>query len=65
NPTLPLAFIMVVFLSAEFSQAWRSSKRCRRAGGFCFSGPCPSNAKLIGICSRKYSCCKLIQTWQS
>uniref|UniRef100_A0A452HDM6 Beta-defensin-like domain-containing protein n=1 Tax=Gopherus agassizii TaxID=38772 RepID=A0A452HDM6_9SAUR len=56
---LLFALVFLVLQGApEFSQAWRSSKRCRRAGGFCFSGPCPSNAKLIGICSRKYSCCK-------
>uniref|UniRef100_A0A8C0FW37 Beta-defensin-like domain-containing protein n=1 Tax=Chelonoidis abingdonii TaxID=106734 RepID=A0A8C0FW37_CHEAB len=59
----PLVFLVTMitflFLSAEFSQAWRSRRRCKRVGGFCFSGPCPSNSKLIGICSRKYSCCQL------
>ncbi|XP_053877552.1 antimicrobial peptide THP1-like [Malaclemys terrapin pileata] len=57
---LLFALVFLVLQGApEFSQAWRSRKRCKRAGGICFSGPCPSRYRLTGICSRKYSCCQL------
>uniref|UniRef100_A0A8C8SCK8 Beta-defensin-like domain-containing protein n=1 Tax=Pelusios castaneus TaxID=367368 RepID=A0A8C8SCK8_9SAUR len=31
---------------------------CRRQGGFCTYGACPSNSRAIGICSRFTFCCK-------
>ncbi|KAG6934150.1 avian beta-defensin 4 [Chelydra serpentina] len=56
---LLFALVFLVLQGApEFSQARSSRRRCRRAGGICFSGPCPRNYRFAGICSRKYSCCQ-------
>ncbi|CAM4529808.1 unnamed protein product, partial [Caretta caretta] len=57
---LLFALVFLVLQGApEFSQAWRSRKRCSYVSGICFTGPCPYNYIFVGICSRKYSCCKL------
>uniref|UniRef100_A0A8C8SE33 Beta-defensin-like domain-containing protein n=1 Tax=Pelusios castaneus TaxID=367368 RepID=A0A8C8SE33_9SAUR len=53
-----MKIIRYFFLCVEFLQAKNSRRRCKYAGGICFSGPCPSNYKFVGICRRRYSCCQ-------
>uniref|UniRef100_A0A8C3TCQ4 Beta-defensin-like domain-containing protein n=1 Tax=Chelydra serpentina TaxID=8475 RepID=A0A8C3TCQ4_CHESE len=55
----PIGPFLCSYVNSLQGLAARSSRRrCKRAGGICFSGPCPRNYRFAGICSRKYSCCQ-------
>uniref|UniRef100_A0A674J2L6 Beta-defensin-like domain-containing protein n=1 Tax=Terrapene triunguis TaxID=2587831 RepID=A0A674J2L6_9SAUR len=49
--------MMILFLSAEFSQAYDLSKNCRLRGGICYIGRCPRRMFRSGSCSRGNVCC--------
>uniref|UniRef100_A0A8C3F6F1 Beta-defensin-like domain-containing protein n=1 Tax=Chrysemys picta bellii TaxID=8478 RepID=A0A8C3F6F1_CHRPI len=55
--TLLYRLMMILFLSAEFSQAYDLSRNCRLRGGICYIGICPRRMFRSGSCSRGNVCC--------